>query len=274
MKRECEDDFMKKDVLQKSIILSGPAGAGKSLLAEELSKRMGYPVVCTDLLRNFPTDEELQAKKYANLTGKAALETKRQAQLWQVLNDQQMKGLQHFYLRRGYSPTIAKQMDQMYGALGWHYYQKFYETELLKNVIAQLKKPVILDLGAGMTICLEKEYAKIKDDLLKQDPNFFKLAFPNDDKINLWNIQKLLRDFRNVVYLKLPDDYKDKMVMAAGDILNKHFLASGQYEFTKHFTINVDGLVQGMNRNRAKAKQLANEIVTKIGERDEILSRK
>lgn len=264
---------MKKDVLQKSIILSGPAGAGKSLLAEELSKKTDYPVVCTDLLRNFPTDAELQAKKNENLMGKAGLETTRQAQLWEVLNDQQIKGLQHFYLRRGYSPIIAKQVDKMYGALGWHYYQKYYETELLKNLLSQLKKPVILDLGAGMTVCLENEYREIKDDLQKKDTNFFKLAFPNGDKINLWNIQKLLKDFRNVVYLKLPDDYKDKMVKAADDPLNKHFLASRQYEFTKHFTINVDGLVQGMNRNRAKAKELANEIVTKIAERDEIFSR-
>ena len=65
----------------------------------------------------------------------------------------------------------------------------------------------------------------------------------------------------------------NKMTVAAGDILNKHFLESGQYEYTKRITVNVDGLVQGMNRNRAKAKELANEIITKI-EKDDALIQK
>ena len=52
---------MNKEALQKSIVLNGPVGSGKSLLARELSSRLGYPIVSTDMLRHLVTSENLKS---------------------------------------------------------------------------------------------------------------------------------------------------------------------------------------------------------------------
>ena len=39
---------MKKNIIQKPIVLLGPSGVGKSLISRDLSKETGLPIVCID----------------------------------------------------------------------------------------------------------------------------------------------------------------------------------------------------------------------------------
>ena len=46
----------KKEIFDKSIVLIGPVGAGKSFLSVELGKKYNLPVICLDLMRHCPSN--------------------------------------------------------------------------------------------------------------------------------------------------------------------------------------------------------------------------
>ena len=48
---------MKDSNLKKSIVLIGPSGVGKSLIATELSKRLGIQRVCIDDIYEYVAEE-------------------------------------------------------------------------------------------------------------------------------------------------------------------------------------------------------------------------
>lgn len=50
--------LLNNDIANNSIILIGPVGAGKSLIANELGKKIKMPVVSTDILRFCPMNVE------------------------------------------------------------------------------------------------------------------------------------------------------------------------------------------------------------------------
>ena len=152
-------------------------------------------------------------------------------------------------------------MEKKYGPVGWHCYQKQFEMELLKCLTSNLNQPVILDLGAGMAISLERDYKKIKKETFLKDKRLYEKCFSKKCSCEFKEIKKILNKFENVVYLQLPKDYKLKMDKAAKDKLNDIFLSTNQYEQLSKTTINVDGLICGNEKNNEVAKRIVDQIV-------------
>ena len=171
------------------------------------------------------------------------------------------KELANFYAKHGFDKNISQEIEKKYGPIGWHCYQKQFELELLKYLTSNLKQPVILDLGAGMAISLDKDYAKIKEKMHHEDKALYERCFKEKHSCDFKDIKKTLSKFDNVVYLQLPKDYKRKMEKAAQDRLNGAFLSTKQYEQLSTLLVDVDGLVEGKEKNSKVAKKLANEIV-------------
>lgn len=252
-----------KNVYKDSIVLIGPVGAGKSLLAQELSLATGLPVISSDRLRHLIGLSQIKDTDISKLDEKQQREFADLLKFWDVLLKVGFseKKLSNFYSKHGFNKELSQEIDKKYGPIGWHFYQKQFELELLRYITSKLKQPVILDLGAGMTISLDKDYQKIAQKMLIEDKKLYNACFNKKISFDFKDIKKELKKFQNVVYLQLPKDYKTKMTKAANDKLNDIFLSTKQYEELSKMTINVDGLINGNEKNKAKAESLVGEII-------------
>ncbi len=213
---------MNKEALQKSIVLNGPVGSGKSLLARELSFRLGYPIVSTDMLRHLVTSENLESHHPDYLR-----------QLREFLPNVRN------YSQMGFKPKVSAYIEKKFGKTAWHFYQKQFETLLLKEIVENIECPVILDLGGGMGISLDENYKKLEQLGRKIDNELFEKEFPHLDMIGFDKIKSLLSNFENIVNLQIPESpiYMQK---AKEDKLNRKFIDSHQYEETATFSIRVE----------------------------------
>ena len=80
---------------------------------------------------------------------------------------------------------------------------------LLKKVLESLPSPCILDLGGGMTISLVKDYKKLYTLIRSINRNFAQKHL-SPHPVKFMEIKELLKPFKNIIYLKLPFDYKDQ----------------------------------------------------------------
>ena len=249
-----------KSVFKDSIVLIGPVGAGKSLLAQELSLATGLPVISSDRLRHLIGFSQIKNMDISKLDVKQQQEFDELLKLWDLLLKVGFseKKLSNFYSKHGFRKELSQEIEKKYGPIGWHFYQKQFELELLRYITSKLKQPVILDFGAGMTISLDKDYQKISQIMAREDKNLYAACF----KIfSFKDIKREVGKFQNVVYLQLPRDYKAKMDKASKDKLNDIFLSTKQYEELSKKTINVDGLINGSEKNKEKAKSIVGEII-------------
>ena len=250
-----------KNVYRDSIVLIGPVGAGKSLLADEISARAGLPVVSSDKLRHLMGLSQIKALDFSNLDEKQQKEFCNIAKLWETLlsvgfNE---KELSNFYSKHGFDKNISQEIERKYGPIGWHCYQKQFEIELLKYISSNLNQPVILDLGAGMAISLDKDYERIKKRMRVEDRALYDHCF--QCSFSFKDIRKALNKFDNVIYLQLPKDYKTKMEKASKDRLNEVFLSTKQYDQLSTKTANVDGLIDGNKKNKERAEIVVDKIL-------------
>ena len=216
------------NALEKSIVLIGPVGAGKSLVSEALSRYNDMPVIELDDLRFANTKHPL---------------------LPNIRN----------YNEMGYDPNIADYLGQMYGPVAWHMYQKKFEIELFNQVSQQLKVPCIISTGGGAPISLEKDYEIWFNRLQNIEPELFAKSF-NLKQISAAKTAETFKKFKNRVYLQLPYNYEQTMTKAAKDKLNKGFIGTGQYDKLATHTINVGGLVKGNSVDQYTLDQIVNDI--------------
>lgn len=243
---------MNTNAIQKSIVLNGAAGSGKSLLARELSKTLGYPVISTDTFRHLPSQKywndfdllpqerkklELEKLRNAFFNGSTPLHIvenelkKMRESLPNVRNYEQM----------GFDPNVSQIIDRQFGKVAWHFYQKQFETALFEEIVENITTPVVLDLGGGMGISLDKDYKKLEEMARNVDEKKFKAIFPMRAEIGFDKIKSLLDNFPNVVYLELPNDFFH-LQKASKDPLNKIFLSTHQYEETATQTVKAEML--------------------------------
>ena len=179
---------MNKEALQKSIVLNGPVGSGKSLLARELSSRLGYPIVSTDMLRHLVTSENLESHHPDYLR-----------QLREFLPNVRN------YSQMGFKPKVSAYIEKKFGKTAWHFYQKQFETLLLKEIVENIECPVILDLGGGMGISLDENYKKLDmlssnqglETWLVKDNRTGKLFVLKETVPELTDIYRTLQSFTN-----------------------------------------------------------------------------
>lgn len=272
---------MNKHVLDNSVFIIGPVGTGKSLTSWALGKQTGLPVITTDLLRHCPkTVKEIEfvqskVKQKIELV-KTELnsvkdETKRkelEQKLKKLRNDDwvcdRQKEMRKLlpkvpnYDDFGFNGDVANFANKM-GDVAWHFYQKQFENQMLTCIVDQLDTPAIVDMGGGMAVSLDDEYAKIAGEISKQYPEQYKQHM-NLKYVGFNIIQRELAKCPNVVNLVLPKDYNAMNKANGNKNLNDKFVASGQYEKLANINIPVDGLINGETYNPEVLKQIVGKI--------------
>ena len=161
-----------KNVYENSIVLIGPVGAGKSLISTKLGEKTGMPVITTDLLRHCPKSmEEIDTKKrqivnrLAELDNCDSLDVDKveigwlKNQLWVCKRQKEMRTLLPNvpnYEEMGFDGRVSNYARDL-GLVEWHFYQKQFENQLLKSIVANMQTPAIIDMGGGMAISLDEE---------------------------------------------------------------------------------------------------------------------
>lgn len=244
----------KSEILEKSIILNGPIGSGKSLLSRILAKKLGYPVISADAFRHLPSKKYFQNKAFEDLNEEEKAFYRLRKLLPNVPN----------YSEMGFNQNIDEIIYKNFGIVAWHFYQKQFETKLLSEIFSQLQTPSIIDLGGGMGISLDRDYEYLKDKAFELSPESFDKYFPMKEYIGFRKIQDLLEKFKNVIYLELPNNYQDYMDKAC-NILNPIFMSTKQYKMTATQTISVKNLIYQTQPNWNRAEKLADEIILNSG---------
>lgn len=263
---------MNKEALQKSIVLNGPVGSGKSLLARELSHTLGYPIISTDFFRNLPSKTFLDNLAHLRPDAKKAELTKlrdfffhsKDIDLAEV--EERLKNARSLlpyvrnYSQMGFSGKISKFCNDNYGQIAWHFYHKQFENILLQEIIENITTPVILDLGGGVGISLDRDYQKLKKDVSIEHQQEFSSHF-RLDQIGFDKTKILLSNFSNIVYLKLPTDFSN-MTKAYENKLNNIFISTHQYEETASQIINVETMIEKDSPNWSVVRENTNAIIS------------
>lgn len=260
-------------------VLIGPMGVGKSLLAKELSKKTGMPVLQLDIMRHCPkTIREIEKSEYETILDVVGLKEELN-NVGDKLTDEARENIvkairskENFIsvcekrkkLRAEYPElinyeSIGYKFSEQYNIIEkakecgmdpnivWSYYQKFYEIEFLRATVAQLKKPVILDLGGGVPIVLKEEFEKCeyKARLLFVSNLQLRDAIPYTPDEMQKELDGVFESFdkSKIVSLHLPENYEEQDRRSARDKLTKKFIKSGQYDNYAGATIDTTGMV-------------------------------
>lgn len=124
------------------------------------------------------------------------------------------------YHEMGFKENVSNFLKDNFGMVAWHFYQKQFEIQLLKEVMKQVENPCIFDLGGGLPISLERDYILLDKRFRKINKEIYLKNF-NLNLISFGNIKSILQSFKNVIYLRLPQDYKKIMERAGKDQLNQ-----------------------------------------------------
>ncbi len=274
---------MDKKSTNNVIFLIGPMGTGKTLLSHRLASRNNITVITTDMMRHCPKSmQELYTykDKVANdirhvhtLLDNCTNETERTKYLhdierlrnneWTVNRQIEMRKLLPNlpnYEEMGYDPRIAQMAHDKLGPIGWHFYQKQFENQLLKALTEQINFDCIVDMGGGMSVSLDDEYSKLIPIICDQIGEEQYNKYLNPEMVGLEHIKQALAPYDNIVELQLPDDYKVNYKRAGEDKLNEAVIASGQYVDVAKHHIKVGGLLVNNQVDWAVADQLCSTI--------------
>ncbi len=251
--------FDKDEIYQKSIIIEGPTGIGKSIVAERLSQTTGLPVISFEALRHCPREIELiycrqeMLNRYIAELEDKLLHADEISKSWMTIRlsrlkqennmcDKQLFARQFLpkvpcYENLGYQSNIASIM-RAFGYMGSHLYEKQYESRLLRSILASIRVPVILDLTASAPIALADVKADTTAKLLNRP--FIKSCIDTQD-VYFYPIKKALSPFENIIYLRSPS----LAALEEGHFqsIDQVYTQSKQYDHLATTTIDADGLV-------------------------------
>ena len=269
-----------KDVYQEVIFLIGPVGAGKSLISSELGKRNNLPVITMDMMRHCPKSSEdilNELDKISNeikkcetqLKSNPDKETKRK--LKSLYNDkwicerryEMRKLLPNLpnYEELGFNGEVSNFIRDKFGIVGWHFYQKQFENQMLQALTQQLDFACIVDMGGGMSISLDEEYSKLDKQFRQLDEDLYLKHF-DLTKVGFAFIQESLSPFKNIVELQLPKDYS-MFERESKDELNATFISSGQNHQLATMTVNVGDIIKDNHINWDGVAYICDKIETK-----------
>ncbi len=279
-----------QSVLKNSIVLIGPAGVGKSTVARELGRIKNMPVVTLDLLRHCPASlTEIESRKAhlemrhdeikqeINSSGSDRLRSELIRDMMDLDNEiwvcgEQLKLRKMFpnvsnYEAMGFNGEVSHFIEDNFGKIAWHFYQKQFENMLLEQVMLAATEPCIFDLGGGMAVSLDEDYKALATKFKALDAERGSKNFEenfNLDKIGFEHIKNLLSQFSHVVSLELPEDYIYRDNRSAKDPLNSAFIASGQFDelaTDESHKIDVGNLVLTRGEiNKDRLAEIVNEI--------------
>ena len=270
------------------IFLIGPVGVGKSLVSSELGRRNNLPVITTDIMRHCPRKiEDINAR--LNRT-KKLIEEKEQVlsltkdekerenikaeisklknDIWGCNREIEMRTLLPNlpnYEDLGFNGEASNFLRDKFGEVAWHFYQKQFENQLLQALTEQLNFPCIVDMGGGMAVSIDEEYAKFDKKFREINEQLYLKNFKLD-KIGFNVIEKTLQPFNNVIELKLPKGYEqDNKKARENGMLNELFVKSGQYHKLAKTTEVVSGIIESDKVNWKNLSLLCEEIESLTG---------
>lgn len=273
---------------EKSIVLVGPIGVGKSIVAEELAKQTGLPHIWADTFRECPKDlkeiqsiVELYKNRIENLEKQIAEcsddERKKnylieldeyKRYLWRENNFLEQRRLLPDlpnYFDFGFDPRVANYFKNMFGVGAWHMYHKQFENMLLEEIVKRIDFPCILDLGGGMGACPEKVYHETLQNIESCKTKFLtkeKLnSYLNLDKIKFSIIENSLKDFGMVVEL-VNSGKTSSQKMQNEKELNDILSCSKDYDRLANYKVDTAKMFdKNCNLNEKVVKELASRIV-------------
>ena len=291
------DNNRKLNIYQKSIVLIGPAGSGKTLVSEALTKKLGLPHLSMDKLRLLPSTDTINASleharqqlQQAEKTKEVFIETCQSLMDKKLFESALEKKESHctdcrFQLEKcmeyaktrsqfsniksyydfGFDKELDSLVNKVLKSRGEFCYRKQFEDQLLLSIMDNIDKPYIIDLGCTTPVavsCLTGDTYKKMLTITSLYAASQETTTKNNDFTLLTQdeLKWILRSFAHVIYLKLPKDYHN--VYKANDLkVNKDLIQSGAYETIATDIIDVTGLIDGMTPNQSKL----NEIVDKI----------
>lgn len=281
-------------------VLIGPMGVGKSLLARELSKKTGMPVLQLDLMRHCPKSikdiERVEHDVILDIVGireeldnagdslskearKNLLETLKTKENFVSVCERRKKLRAQYPNIPNYEDFGFKMSEEVglinrakeYGMdpnIIWSYYQKFYEIELLKQVPFHLTEPVILDMGGGVPVVLQKEFERCENriKLLMLSKSQLRSVIPYSPSEMQVELNKAFDSFdkSNIVSLHLPKGYETQDRRSARDKLTAGFIASGQYDERAGVVVDTTGMVLAdHNVDQEVVSNVADSIIEK-----------
>ena len=273
----------KKDFYEKSIVLIGPTGCGKGLISVKLAQKLKMPIISTGTLKYCPsTLEEIDAEieAYTKLREDLKEEFRNVRDLRRRKNIRQESNLAKGCIQRlnkmahartlcphvsnyeklGYDVEVARRLGKKYGTVAWHYYQKQFEGQFLDEIMQDVWSPCILDVDGGLPISLEEQYAKLDKRFRATDENKY-LLYSDLDEIGFAKTYEKFLNFKHVVHLCLPENYKNTMLKAGSEPLNELFIATGQYEQLQTSQVCVEGLVDYGEKDEERLEQIVDTII-------------
>lgn len=254
---------MNQNIYKESIIVIGPVGVGKSTVSRRLGEVNRMPVIITDLLKHCPKDlggiylqrskirtrinelkddieynskcDKYKANKELRKLNNDMWVLDKQVEMRMLLPN--VKNFSDF----GFKPEVSVYLRERFGDVAWHYYQKQFENKFMQDLINNLPKPCVIDMGGGLPISLDEEYVKLDKEFRSIDEKLYLQNFDLDG-INFEIIKTMLEPFKNVVELELSTDYKKYDSRASRDPLNDVYLSTKQYGQLAKKTINASGL--------------------------------
>lgn len=252
------ENKMNKQIYKKSIILTGPVGSCKSLISSALAEELNMPKVELDKLRHLPSEKMILEFLNQETDPKKIEELKAQLQLRRrfpnVLSYEDM----------GYSLKFSQYMINYHGTVGWHSYQKQFETILLYSFFDNLDQPMIIDMGGSMGVSLDEYIDPFLEEFEQQNPDKYAEYFKRRDVIGFDKIYNLLKPFKNVFSMKLPDNYYQTMLKASSSKLNNFFTVTDQYDISAKHQIHLGGLINGKFLDLLRLEQIKNTIINFI----------
>lgn len=256
---------MDNNIYKNSIIVIGPVGVGKSLVSRRLGEVNRMPVIMTDLLKHCPKDlgkiylrkndiskqitdyeDEIKYNPKCDIYRTEHKINTLKNEMWTLDKQIEMRLLMpnvRNFDEMGFNGHVSDYVRQNFGETAWHFYRKQFEIKLLEDIFNNMKEPFILDMGGGLPICLDEENKKLDEKFRSLNAEIY---FKNFDleSIGFDKIQTLLKPFKNVIELELPQDYKQLNTRACTYDFNDVMIKSNQYKTLATKSINVGMLVK------------------------------
>ncbi len=252
-------DFEKQhqNALEQSVVLIGPSDVGKSVLGRHFAKKYGLVYIdMQEILRCRKSTNSIQAdidfyktclrqtkKQNRNSLARryAAYARIERQNLEFRLNFPNVFNLEDLNYKNGellYQLKKINGFDDICTAV----YMKKYENIILKQIVAQMNVPCVLDTTTELPINLNREYAKMLPIILNEYNNFKDTTYKNlknyltennltieealcPPKESFDDIYNTIHQIKNVVRLEYPTNHKIHY-----NALQYALINSGQYE--------------------------------------------
>ena len=127
-----------------------------------------------------------------------------------------------------------------------------------------LDQPMIIDMGGSMGVSLDEYIDPFLEEFEQQNSDKYAEYFKRRDVIGFDKIYNLLKPFKNVFSMKLPDNYHQTMLKASSSKLNNSFTVTDQYDTSAKHQIHLGGLINGKFLDLLRLEQIKNTIINFI----------